>query len=335
MLSEAIHSLVDTSNQVLLLVGLKRSTRPADAAHPFGYSKELYFWSFVVAIVLFSLGAGVSIYEGFHKILDPHAIKHVHIIYIVLSVAFLMEGFATYKAFKEFNKQRNRTGLISALRQSKDPALFAIILEDMAAMIGIIVAAIGVFIADAFNWPIADGLASIVIGLVLATVAIFMAVEIKALIIGEAADPAVQHGLHRMITSQMRKGGPIKSINEIRTMHLGPEDVLVAASVDFHDGISSQDVEATNSRLEAAIKDKYPQVRRLFLEVQSRQSHLAAVAAARTADDQREKDNKKKKYTKSQTTADGRTETFRDNIALSSVRSKARKGRRKTKRKRK
>ncbi len=334
MFSEAIHSLVDSSNQVLLLIGINRSKRPADTTHPFGYSKELYFWSFVVAIVLFSLGAGVSIYEGVHKFLHPHPIKNVYIIYIVLGLAFLMEGFATFKAFKEFRTRHRRTGLIPGLRQSKDPALFAIILEDMAAMTGIVVATVGVFIAHQFSIPQADGLASIVIGLVLALVAIFMAIEIKALIIGEAADPAVQHGLHRAITAHMRDGGPIKSINEVRTMHLGPEDILVAASVDFHDGITSQVVEATNSHLEAQIKAKYPQVRRLFLEVQSQKGHLAAVAATRARDGEK-KDRARNKRASAEDIAAGGKEKAGRKSKASSARAKSRKGRQKPSRKRK
>ncbi len=273
MLSEAIHSLVDTSNQAVLLYGLKRSKRPADAQHPFGYSKELYFWSFIVAILLFSLGAGVALYEGFEKLFHPHPIKNAHISYIVLIAAIFIEGYSTYKALAEFNSRRGTIGMVSALQKSKDPALFAIVLEDVAAMTGLFCALIGIFIADKFGVAEADGIASIIIGLVLAMVAIFMSREIRALIVGEAASQDVQDGLRSLINTETGKDKPIKVINEISTMHLGPEDVLVAASVDFHDGQTTEVVEAVTSRLEDKIRAKYPEVRRLFLEVINTKDH--------------------------------------------------------------
>ena len=273
MLSEAIHSLVDTSNQAVLLYGIKRSKRPADAQHPFGYSKELYFWSFIVAILLFSLGAGVALYEGVEKMLHPHPIKNAHISYMVLIAAICIEGYSTYKALVEFNSRRGKVPVVSALRKSKDPALFAIVLEDVAAMTGLFCALIGIFVADKFGIAEADGIASIIIGLVLASVAIFMSREIRALIVGEAASQDVQQGLRKIINSETGKGNPIKTINEISTMHLGPEDVLVAASVDFYDGQTTEIVEEVTSRLEDAVRAEYPEVRRLFLEVINTKDH--------------------------------------------------------------
>lgn len=286
MLSEAIHSLVDTSNQGLLLVGLRRSKRPADETHPFGYSKELYFWSFIVAILLFSLGAGVAIYEGVEKIADPHPVTDPIVNYIVLAVAFALEGVSTIKAFSAFNAQRGRMPVLTALRASKDPALFTVLLEDTAALAGLVVATIGIAIAHATGNPWADGVASIIIGLILGAVAIFMSIEIRSLIVGEAASPALRQGLRDIILFETGPGKPIRVINEIRTMHLGPHDVLVAASVDFDDGQTAASVEATTSRLERAIKAKYGDVGRLFLEVQSASEHArseAALAAGRTA----------------------------------------------------
>jgi len=273
MLSEAIHSLVDTSNQALLLVGLKRSQRPADAHHPFGYSKELYFWSFIVAILLFSLGAGVAIYEGVEKIHDPHPISSPQVAYLVLAVAIALEGASTYKAFKEFNARRGQTPLITALRASKDPALFTVLLEDVAALTGLFVAAIGIAVAELSGYPAADGIASIVIGLVLGAVAAFMSIEIRSLIVGEAAHPAVQEGLRELIQTEMGEGRPIRCINDVRTMHLGPDDVLVATSVDFEDWETAASVEVTTARLELLIKSKYPEVRHLFIEVNSAADH--------------------------------------------------------------
>jgi cation diffusion facilitator family transporter len=273
MLSEAIHSLVDTSNQALLLHGIQRSKRPADSKHPFGYSQELYFWSFIVAILLFSLGAGVAIYEGVEKILHPHPMENVKVNYIVLVVALALEGGSMWKALEEFNARRGDEGIITALRASKDPALFAIVLEDAAALAGLVVALVGIFIADKFGIAEADGIASIVIGMILAAVAAFVSVEIKSLIVGEAASRDVRSGMLQIIKSEIGPGKPIRALNEMRTMHLGPEDVLVAASVDFNDDETAAEVEATTARLERAIKTKFPEVQRLFIEVQSAQAH--------------------------------------------------------------
>lgn len=282
MLSEAVHSLVDTSNQGLLLYGLRRSRRPADARHPFGYAKELYFWAFIVAILLFSLGAGVALYEGIDKIRHPHALEHVHVNYIVLGIAIVLESFSTWKAVKEFNRTRGALGIVPALRASKDPALFAIVLEDLAALAGLIVALLGVFSADKLGFVAGDGVASVVIGLILAAVAAFMSIEIRSLIVGEAASPQVRSGLRQILRGQTGPGHPIRAVNEIRTMHLGPADVLVVASADFQDGESAKSVEETTARLEQAIKARYPEVRRLYIEVQSEATHrqFSTTAAA-------------------------------------------------------
>jgi len=279
MLSEAIHSVVDSGNQGLMLYGIKRSARPADDKHPFGYSREQYFWSFVVAILLFALGAGISIYEGIVKLRNPHAIENFYVIYVVLGVAMLLEGYAIYRAIIEFNKRRRGAGILTALRQSKDPALFAILLEDFAAILGLITAMIGVTIAWQLDYAPADGMASIIIGIILACVAFFMAFEIKALIIGEAADIETQRGIMSIIESEHGPDKSLLSVNEVRTMHLGPRDILVAASVDFRDGLPAEDVEATTARIEIAIKERFPSVRRLFLEAQSVEAHADALAA--------------------------------------------------------
>lgn len=273
MLSEAIHSFVDTSNQALLLLGLRRSQRPPDARHPFGYSKELYFWSFIVAMILFSLGAGVAIYEGVEKILHPHPIENAYINYIVLGVAIVLESISTWKAISEFNARRGGQGMVAALHHSKDPALFAIVLEDLAALAGLFVALVGIFIADRLGIAEADGVASIVIGLILGGVAAFMSTEIRSLIVGEAAVPAMRTGIRRLLHAEVGASRPIRAINEVRTMHLGPEDVLVAVSADFHDSGKASDVESTTARLEQAIREKYPAVRNLFIEVQSEAEH--------------------------------------------------------------
>jgi len=279
MLSEAIHSLVDTSNQALLLYGIHRSQRPADARHPFGYSKELYFWSFVVAILLFSLGAGVSIYEGFQKLRHPHPITSFAVNYIVLAVAMALEGYTAWRAITEFESHRGARSWLAALRLSKDAALFTVLLEDLAAITGLLIAFVGLLAVQFLGLQEADAIASILIGLVLATVAIFMSIEIKGLLVGEAASPKVQAGLRKVLQNEIGPAGPLRAINEIRTMHLGPVDVLVAASVDAADGVPAEELEALTSQLERTIKKKFPEVRRLFIETQSVDGHNAAVAA--------------------------------------------------------
>ena len=268
MLSEAIHSIADTANQALLLLGIRRAARPPDERHPFGYGKELDFWAFVVAILLFSLGAGVAIYEGVDKFLHPHATGDPTINYIVLGVAMLFELASTWVAMREFNKQRGAQGALAALRTSKDPALFTVLLENFAAMAGLVVALIGIAAGHLLGWTHADAIASIVIGLILGLVAAFMSIETKALLIGEAVVPEVAVALREIIRREMGKSGPVTAINELRTMHLGPDDVLVAASLDFRDDLTAQGVEATISRLTAGIKGQFPFVRHLFLEVE-------------------------------------------------------------------
>lgn len=281
MLSEAIHSLVDTGNQGLLLYGIKRAARPADDAHPFGYAREIYFWSFVVAILIFAVGSGVSIYEGIQKVYHPHPITSPMINYIVLGVALVFEGVAWWIAYKEFNKTRGDNGFFKAIRMSKDPTIFTVLFEDTAAMLGLVVAAIGIAVADFLGIMIADGIASIVIGLILAGAAIVLAYETKGLLIGEAASDDLVSGIQNIIN----EATSIDHLNELRTMHMGPDDVLLALSLDFQNHLSAAQVENYIYKLEKAIKQSFPQIKRLFIEVQSRRHHDEAVAAADGAGD--------------------------------------------------
>ena len=227
MLSEALHSVADTANQGLLLLGMRKSRRPADTRHPFGYSKELYFWSFVVAILLFSMGAGVSIYEGVQKLIKPHPITSPIVNYVVLGVAIVFEAASTFVALREFNAQRGTMSPVAALKSSKDPALFTVVLEDLAALTGLAIALIGTLVADLGGWLAADAVASIAIGCVLAGVAAFMSRETKSLLIGEAASSEVVEGVRTLIEAEAAATGAIKRIHAIRTMHLGPQDVLL------------------------------------------------------------------------------------------------------------
>lgn len=277
MLSEAIHSVVDSGNQVLMLHGLRRARRPADRQHPFGYGNEVYFWAFVVAILIFAVGAGVSIYEGFDKLIHPHPITDPYINYIVLGVAMVFEAGAWLVAYREFRSSKGDLAFLSAIRHSKDPLLFTVLMEDSAAMLGLIAAFVGVALGDIFGWNDADGLASIVIGLILAITAALLASESKALLIGEGARQYMVDGITGIVAEQTE----ILKINELLTLHFGPDDVLLNLSVDFRDEVGSPEVEAAISRMETRIKKAYPMVKRVFIEAQSIAGHRRATRAAR------------------------------------------------------
>jgi len=272
MLSEAIHSTVDTGNQLLMLYGLRRSARPATDAHPFGYGLELYFWTFVVAILIFGLGAGVSIFEGVAKIRAPHPVEHTLVNYIVLGLSFLFEGASWLVAFRAVRAQSSSGSLLEAVQRSKDPTLFTVLLEDSAALTGLLIAGLGLACAESFQLPILDGVASVLIGMVLAGVAAFLAFECKGLMVGEAANPAVRAGLRAIVA---RSPG-VQSVNEVLTMHFGPRDVLAAISLDFEDALPAEAAERTTSGIEREIKAEFPEVRRIFIEVQSCAGHLQA-----------------------------------------------------------
>jgi cation diffusion facilitator family transporter len=276
MFSEAVHSVVDTGNQALLLYGMKRAEHPADETHPFGYGRELYFWAFVVAIMIFATGAGVSIYEGIHKLSAPEPITDVYINYIVLGLAMVFEGVTWYIAFREFRRRKGRRTYFRALQHSKDPGLFTVLMEDTAAMLGLVIALVGVFLADTLGIPELDGVASILIGVVLALIAAFLAYETKALLIGESASPEVVAGVRRILGQE--RG--IWRVNEILTMHMGPQDVLLNLSVDFHSGLSSDHVEASITALEQKIKKDFPEIVRVFIEAQSVQAHRRGIKGA-------------------------------------------------------
>ena len=279
MVSEGIHSVVDTGNQGLLLYGIARSKRPADEKHPFGYASEIYFWAFIVAILIFSIGSGISIYEGIDKIRHPHVVSNPSINYIILALAMVFEGVAWWIAFKEFNTTRGKRSLFQAVKDSKDPTIFTVLFEDTAAMLGLIVAFIGIFIATNFNMPIMDGVASVVIGVILAATALLLALETKGLLIGEAAAPEITAEIKALIAAVPA----IVAVNEIRTLHHGPNDVLLALSVDYEDEIPAGMVERANTELEKAIKAKFPVVKRMFIEVQSAFDHGEEVKRAKAA----------------------------------------------------
>lgn len=280
MMSEGIHSLVDTGNQGLLLHGLKRARQPADEKHPFGYGAELYFWSFVVAILIFAVGSGISIYEGVQKILDPHPVTSPIVAYVVLGLAIVFEAGAWWIAYKEFSKVRGRQGLLQAVRDSKDPAVFTVLFEDTAAMLGLLVALTGLLAAQYLGLPWLDGAASVAIGVILAATAAFLAYETKGLLVGEAAAPEVVETIRAVVEATPT----VSRLNEIRTLHRGPEDVLLALSIDFQDNLTVGKVEEAIYALEIAIKQRFPIVRRVFIEVQATRHHEEMLAASKSRD---------------------------------------------------
>lgn len=275
MMSEAIHSFVDTGNQGLLLYGLRRAALPADERHPFGYGRELYFWAFVVAILIFAVGAGFSIYGGIHKIQNPEPIVNPLVNYLVLAFAMLFEGSVWWIAFRAFNATRGKQSLLAALRNSKDPSIFTVLLEDTAAMLGLFVAFIGIALSEWLGIHELDGIASIAIGGILAGAAVLLARETKGLLIGEGADPEIVQEISRVLSAH----SAIDRVNEILSMHQGPDDILVNVSVEFRDGLAIGEVERHTAEIEREIKARIPGARRVFIEAQAAADHFRDRAA--------------------------------------------------------
>jgi len=265
MLTEGVHSVVDSTNQLLLMWGRRAAKKPPDALHPFGYGRELYFWSFVVAVLVFSLGAGVSVYEGIIHIAHPEPAVSRIVAYAVLLVAFLLEGWSTLEAFRDFNKAKGKLGWFQAVRQSKDPPAFIVLLENGAAIAGIFTAAIGLALSQLTHNPFFDGAASVVIGIILGCTAALLAFESKALLIGEAADPELVAALHQMVES--KKG--VTAVGQVLTIHSAPDQITAMLSVDFDDDITARDVEALVWGIEVEAAERFPMVRRLYLRPRS------------------------------------------------------------------
>lgn len=261
MLTEGVHSLVDSSNQLLLIYGRKRARKPADAQHPLGYGRELYFWSFVVAVLVFSLGAGVSIYEGIIHILDPEPAVSPIVAYAVLAIALALESWSTVEAYQEFKLSKGSLSWWQALRDSKDPPAFIVLLENGAAMVGLLAALAGVILAQRTGNPFWDGAASVVIGVVLALTAFLLAYESKALLIGESADPALNEQL-RAVAAE-RSG--VSAVGDIIAIHSAPDEILVIMTIDFDDHISARQAEEIVLAIETDVAARWPIVQRLYI----------------------------------------------------------------------
>lgn len=274
MFSEGIHSVVDSGNQVLLLYGLKQAQKPADAEFPFGHGKEVYFWSFVVAILIFGLGAGISLYQGFSHLSHPEPLGDLTLNYVVLGLAMVFEGGALWVAAREFNRSRAGQSVMAAVRSGKDPSLFVVVFEDSAAMLGLVVALLATYLYQLTGNIVFDAAASICIGLILAATATWLAYEAKGLLIGESAAPETVAAINELVARDDR----VLAINELITLHMGPSDIIVTLSVDFVDGIDSSAVETAVTDLNRSIKALDPNIRRVFVEAERTGDHLPAVA---------------------------------------------------------
>ncbi len=264
MASEAVHSLVDTGNELLLLHGLRRAAKPADADHPFGHGRELYFWSFIVALAIFAVGAGASVFEGVRHIRSPVAIKNPAVNYVVLALALVFEGGSWWVAFKQFRAAKGDIGYLEAVRKSKDPTTFTVLAEDTGAILGILIALAGTVAARVLDRPVLDGAASIAIGVLLALIAIVLARETKGLLIGEPARSELVSSICAMASAQPG----IERSNGLFTVHIGPRQVVAALSVDFTDTLSAGEVETIVATLEDRVRKAYPEVVSLLIKPQ-------------------------------------------------------------------
>jgi cation diffusion facilitator family transporter len=264
MLSEGIHSLVDTGNQMLLLYGMKQAKKPADEEFPFGHGKEIYFWSFVVAILIFAVGSGVSIYEGIRHVMHPSQMENPMINYIVLTIAIVFEGSVWFFGLREFGKVKGKRGYISAVHHGKDPSMFVVLFEDSAALLGLVIALLGIWLAQQTGNPVFDGVASILIGIILGGTAIWLAIETKGLLIGEGANTEVVSSIRAIAESF----DEVEKVNELLTMHMGPEFILVTISIRFRRGQLTRQIEEVIQEIDVAIKAEHSLVKRVFVEAE-------------------------------------------------------------------
>ncbi|SKA06335.1 cation diffusion facilitator family transporter [Enhydrobacter aerosaccus] len=271
MLSEGMHSLVDSGNELLLLYGYRASARKPDPSHPLGYGRELYFWSFMVALMLFAVGAGASIYEGVMHMREPEPIEHAEVNYVVLALSLVFEGASWWTALRLFRERKGTRNYWQAVHESKDPPAFMVLFEDTAAIIGIVIAAIGVFSADQLNIPELDGLASILIGIVLAVAALILARESKELLISEQASKRISNSIIELAASEPG----VERATGVFTVHLAPDEILAALNLEFDDELKTPDIEQSVVSLERRIRDKHPEVVALFVKPKACAKHVA------------------------------------------------------------
>ncbi|MCF6365976.1 MAG: cation diffusion facilitator family transporter [Bacteroidales bacterium] len=265
MMSEGIHSLVDTGNGILLLLGIKKSKRPADEKHPFGYGNEVYFWSFIVAILIFALGGGFALYEGIVHILHPKELNDVIWNYVVLSLAIVFEGSALLVALKQFNKTRKGKSFFRALVDTKDTSTAAIVIEDSAALVGLTIALLSVFLGQITGIVYFDGIGSVLIGLLLISVSVFFALECKSLLIGEGLQEEDVEKIVQILASEKN----VTAYKRPLSLYFGPNEVLINLNANFKDDLISDEIEQTVDRIEKQIKSRIPAVNRIFIEAET------------------------------------------------------------------
>jgi cation diffusion facilitator family transporter len=266
MASEGIHSLADTANEVLLLHGMKRADAPPDTRHPFGHGREAYFWSFIVALMIFALGALASFYQGISRLREPHALDHFSTVYAVLAISFVFEGISWIAALRRMRSSKGRRGYYEAIRRSKDPSVFTVLLEDSAALLGLLVALAGTLAAQITGRPEFDACASIVIGVLLCVTSFLLARETKALLIGEPAHTELQHSIRYIASCDPA----IAHVNGVITVQLGPNQVFSAISAAFDDALKTPEIEASVDRIEGAIRTAHGDVVAVFVKPQTR-----------------------------------------------------------------
>jgi cation diffusion facilitator family transporter len=278
MLSEAVHSVVDTLNELLLLYGLRRAARRADPSHPFGYGREVYFWSFIVAVLLFALGAGVSVYQGIVRLQQPTPIENVVVNYTVLALSFVFEAITWNISHRAFRAAKGDLSYWAAFRASKDPPAFIVLFEDTAALVGLTIAALGTWVSDSFALPVADGVASLLIGLLLGVTSLLLARESKALLIGERAEPAITRAVASIAASEPGIAGT----NGILALQLGPTQVVVALSIEFDDALRTPEIETAVAHLERRVRDRLPEVVAVFIKPETCSGYLQGERALRS-----------------------------------------------------
>ncbi len=275
MLAEAIHSGADCGNQLLLLRGVKEGRRPADASHPLGYGRNVYFWLFMVALLLFTGGGVFSIYEGIHKLQHPEAVENVLLAVGILGFSLLLEGWATIGNIRELNKRRGARPFFRFLRDTKDSDLVVVFGENAAAVLGLGIALTAILIADLTHSPRADAVGSILVGLVLVGVAVFLAVEVKSLLVGESADPEIIAAVHRLAVEDKR----VISVDECVTMQQGPGEVLVAIKIRCEPDVTANDISGMINAFEARLRSARPECRYIFVEPDLSQAPAKVQAA--------------------------------------------------------
>src|ERR1700752_889967 len=260
MLSEAIHSVVDTGNGLLILLGVRKSQKPPDSDHPFGHGHEMYFWTLIVGVLIFAVGGGMSTYEGILHILHPSVPENVVWSYGVLGVAAVFEGTTWFLGWKAFSAERGRRGVLQTIHETKDPSTFTVFLEDSAALLGLVFAVLGIFLGSQFGLPYLDGVASVVIGLLLCGVSGLMVYESKGLLIGEALDRESLRSIQKLVEADES----VERVQHLHSMYLGPREVLLTIELRFRSEIPMREVRQGIHRLKDAIQSQHPDVSRVF-----------------------------------------------------------------------